>query len=201
MSDQESKQLVRIVEGALFAYGEPLTIDRILELFEPNERPERKEIKEALENITNDYAERGIELKEVASGYQFQVKQDLAQWIKNLWEEKPARYSRALLETLALIAYRQPITRAEIEEIRGVCVSSYMIKTLMDRDWIKIVGHRDVPGKPGLYATTKDFLDHFGLKTLSDLPPLSEIQSLMPKKEEREEPEEMQASILVSAPP
>jgi len=195
MSEQESNQLTRIIEGALFAYGEPLTMDRILELFEPKERPEKKEIKEALDAIAEIYAERGIELKELASGFQFQVKQDLAQWVKRLWEEKPAKYSRALLETLALIAYRQPITRAEIEEIRGVCVSSYMIKTLMDRDWIKIVGHKDVPGKPGLFATTKEFLDHFGLKNLSDLPPLSEIQSLMPKEEEREEPEEIQEQV------
>lgn len=174
----ETKQLHRIIEGAIFAASEPLTVARIAELFTENDRPGNDVIRAALQEISDSYQERGIELKELASGYQFQVKADLASWIKRLWEERPPRYSRALLETLALIAYRQPITRGEIEEIRGVAVSSPMVKTLMEREWVRIVGHRDVPGKPALYATTKKFLDYFGLKSLTDLPPLAEIRNL-----------------------
>ncbi len=174
----EIKQIHRILEGALFAAGEPLTIDRILNLFEKKQRPEKQVIKEALAELTSHYEEHGIELKNLASGYQFQVRADLASWIKRLWEEKPPRYSRALMETLALVAYRQPITRSEIEEVRGVLVSTNIMRTLMEHGWVRIVGHRDVPGRPGLYATTKQFLDNFGMKNLSELPPLSEIQDL-----------------------
>ncbi len=174
----EIKQLHRILEGALFAAGEPLTVDKMLQLFEKSQRPEKQVIKEALDELAAQYDERGIELKNLASGYQFQVRADLAGWIKRLWEEKPQKYSRALMETLALIAYRQPITRAEIEEVRGVVVSTNMMRTLLEHGWVRIVGHRDVPGKPGLYATTKQFLDNFGLKNLNELPPLSEIQDL-----------------------
>jgi segregation and condensation protein B len=174
----DPKQLHRILEGAMLAAGEPLSIDRIIALFDENQQPEKAEIREALGELQADYQNRGIELVEVASGFQFQVKSDLSQWVKRLWQESPARYSRALLETLAIIAYRQPITRGEIEDIRGVVVSSQMIKTLTDREWIRIVGYKDVPGKPGLYATTKKFLDHFRLKSLSELPPLSEIRDL-----------------------
>lgn len=173
------KQLHRIIEGALFASSEPLSIERIAALFaEEAEKPDKKDIRQALQDLIQDYAERGVELKELASGYQFQVKADLAKWIKRLWEERPPRYSRALLETLVLVAYRQPITRGEIEEVRGVTVSTNIMKTLLDREWIKVVGHRDVPGKPGLYATTKAFLDYFGLKSLEDLPPLAEVRDL-----------------------
>ena len=175
----DPKQLHRIIEGALFASSEPLSVDRIAALFaEDKHRPEKKEITLALQDVMNDYNERGIELKQLASGYQFQVKADLAKWVKRLWEEKPPRYSRALLETLVLIAYRQPVTRGEIEEVRGVGVSSSIMKTLLEREWVKVVGHRDVPGKPGLYATTKAFLDYFGLKSLADLPPLTEVRDL-----------------------
>lgn len=174
----EIKQLHRILEGALFAAGEPLTIDRILGLFEESQRPEKQVIKDALAELASQYEERGIELKNLASGYQFQVRADLSSWVKRLWEEKPPRYSRALMETLALVAYRQPITRAEIEEVRGVVVSTNIMQTLLEHGWVRIVGHRDVPGKPGLYATTKQFLDNFGLKSLNELPPLSEIQDL-----------------------
>lgn len=170
------QQFHRIIEGALFAAGEPLSLDRLIMLFDENQRPDKEALKEALTALQIEYEERGIELVNLASGYQFQVKADLSPWIKRLWEERPAKYSRALLETLSIIAYRQPITRGEIEDIRGVAVSSQMVKTLIDREWIRVVGHKDVPGKPGLYATTKNFLDHFGLKSLSDLPPLSDIR-------------------------
>ncbi len=175
---ENTKQLHRILEGAIFASAEPLSIDQLASLFDESQRPDKKEMKEALEELAVQYEERGIELKQLASGYQFQVKADLSPWIKKLWEERPPRYSRALMETLALVAYRQPITRAEIEEVRGVVVSTNIMRTLMEHGWIRIVGHRDVPGKPGLYATTKQFLDNFGLKSLSELPSLSEIQDL-----------------------
>lgn len=173
------KQLHRIIEGALFASNEPLSVERIAALFVGEaDIPDKKDIRQALQNLIENYAEHGVELKELASGYQFQVKADLAKWIKRLWEERPPRYSRALLETLVLVAYRQPITRGEIEEVRGVTVSTSIMKTLLERGWVKVVGHRDVPGKPGLYATTKAFLDYFGLKSLSDLPPLAEVRDL-----------------------
>ncbi|MFT6311376.1 MAG: segregation and condensation protein B [Porticoccus sp.] len=172
-------RLKRILEGALLAAGKPMTVIQLESLFEEDEvRPARDEIKAALEDITNDIKGRGFELIQVASGYRFQVCDDLAPWIGRLWEEKPQKYSRALLETLALIAYRQPITRGDIEEIRGVAVSSNIIRTLMDRDWVRVVGHREVPGRPAMYASTKNFLDYFNLKSLDQLPPLAEIQDL-----------------------
>lgn len=172
------KQLHRIIEGALFAVNEPLSIERIIALFAENDKPDKLTVRTALQQLVVDYEARGIELKELASGFQFQVKSDLSQWIKKLWEDRPPRYSRALMETLAIIAYRQPVTRGEIEEIRGVVVSSPMMKTLLERNWVRIIGYRDVPGKPGIYATTKQFLDYFGLKKLSDLPPLAEVRNL-----------------------
>jgi segregation and condensation protein B len=149
-----------------------------MSLFPEESSPDRDMIKQAIARIQDECANRSIELKEVGSGYRFQVKQDYAQWSAKLWEERPARYSRATLETLALIAYRQPITRGEIEEVRGVSVSSQIIKSLMERDWIKVVGHRDVPGKPALYATTKEFLDYFNLKSLEELPSLAELRDI-----------------------
>jgi segregation and condensation protein B len=167
----------KVIEAALLASGEALSLDRLQSLFAAGEQqPEREAIKQALKAIEDDCADRGIELKKVASGYRLQVKQDMAPWVARLWEERPQRYTRALLETLALIAYRQPITRAEIEDVRGVAVSSNIIKTLTEREWIRVVGHRDVPGKPALYGTTRDFLDYFGLKTLDELPPLAELR-------------------------
>lgn len=175
---KETNQLSRIIEGALFAAEKPMSIDRLLELFDEQDRPEKAAIKAALEALTQDYAERGVELKELASGYQFQVRADLAKWIQRLWEERAPRYSRALLETLALIAYRQPITRGEVEDIRGVAVNTNITKTLLEREWVRIVGYRDVPGKPALFATTKEFLDYFGLRSLEELPPLNELQDL-----------------------
>ena len=175
----ESKQLQKIVEGALLAAGRPVTVNQISDLFGlEGAQPTKEEIRAALEDIATDCADRGYELKQVASGYRFQVRQELSPWIGRLWEEKPQKYSRALLETLAIIAYRQPMTRGEIEEIRGVSVSSNITKTLLEREWVRVVGHRDVPGKPALYATTKQFLDYFNLKRLDELPTLNEIRDL-----------------------
>ncbi|WP_323844837.1 SMC-Scp complex subunit ScpB [Microbulbifer magnicolonia] len=170
--------LRRIVEGALLAAGQPLSEDKLLSLIDEGERPEKSELKEVLDQIAASCAERGFELKQVASGWRFQVPEDLAPWVNRLWEEKAQKYSRAILETLAIIAYRQPITRGDIEEIRGVAVSSHIVKTLSERGWIKVVGQRDVPGKPSLYATTKEFLDYFNLRTLDDLPTLAEIRDI-----------------------
>jgi segregation and condensation protein B len=166
----------QIVEGALLAAGKPMDIARIESLFEDDERPPRDQIKAALEEVEADCRGRGFELKQTASGYRFQVRQDLAEWVNRLWSEKPKRYSRAMLETMALIAYRQPLTRGDIEQVRGVAVSSDTIRTLQERDWVRVVGFRDVPGKPALYATTKNFLDYFNIKSLEQLPALSEIK-------------------------
>lgn len=173
-------KLKQIIEGALLAAGEPMSVDRLLGLFSEIEEklPTTAEIKNALEAIATDCEGHGYELKEVASGYRFQVRQELGRWVGRLWDEKPQRYTRALLETLALIAYRQPITRAEIEDIRGVAVSTQTIRTLQEREWVRIVGHRDIPGRPAMYATTRNFLDYFNLKNLDDLPTLSEVRDL-----------------------
>ncbi|UCE89243.1 MAG: SMC-Scp complex subunit ScpB [Pseudomonadota bacterium] len=174
----EEQQLVNIIEAALLAAGRPLALEELESLFPEDGCPERTELRAALDTLAQTCAERGVELREVSSGFRFQVKSDYAPWVSKLWEERPARYSRALLETLALIAYRQPITRAEIEEVRGVSVSSNIVKTLLERGWVRIVGHRDVPGRPALLATTREFLDYFNLKGLNDLPTLAEIRDL-----------------------
>lgn len=171
-------QLKNVLEAALFSANQPLSVDRILTLFLDDAQPTREEIRAALDQLRDDYATRGVELQEVSSGYRFQARQDYAQWVSRLWEERPQKYSRALLETLALIAYRQPITRAEIEDIRGVTVSSHIVKTLEERGWVRVIGHKEVPGRPALLATTRDFLDYFNLKALDELPPLAEIRSL-----------------------
>jgi segregation and condensation protein B len=172
-----SPSLKQIVEGALIAAGGPLTLDQILALFgEEDERPERSSVLDCVRELEDDYRTRGIEIAEVAGGYRVQVRASVAPWVARLWDEKAPRYSRALLETLSLIAYRQPITRGEIEEIRGVVVSTNIVKTLTEREWVRVVGHRDVPGRPALYATTRKFLDYFGLRSLNDLPPLSAIR-------------------------
>jgi segregation and condensation protein B len=168
--------LVQIVEGALLAAGKAMTVTQIGDLFEEHERPETTAIREALKEVAERCDDRGFELLEVASGFRFQVRQNLSPWIARLWHERPQKYSRALLETLSLIAYRQPITRGEIEEIRGVAVSSSIVKTLHEREWIRVVGHRDVPGRPAMYATTRQFLDYFNLKNLDQLPALAEIR-------------------------
>ncbi len=170
--------LTQIIEGALLAAGKPMTVAQIAALFEDHEKPENTAIREALKEVAERCEDRGYELVEVASGFRFQVRQSLAPWVGRLWQERPPRYTRALLETLALIAYRQPITRGEIEEIRGVAVSTNIIRTLHEREWIRVVGHRDVPGRPAMYATTKQFLDYFSLKSLDQLPSLAEIRDL-----------------------
>jgi len=174
----KGEQLQRILEAALLAAGQPLSTAQLAALFNDEERPPNGEISRALEQLGNECSGRGIELKKVASGYRFQVKQELNEWVSRLWKERPPRYSRALLETIALIAYRQPITRAEIEAVRGVSVSTNIIRTLQERDWIRVVGHRDVPGKPALFGTTHAFLDSFGLQNLDDLPTLAEIRDM-----------------------
>ncbi|WP_341937016.1 SMC-Scp complex subunit ScpB [Marinimicrobium sp. C2-29] len=174
----EQTQLRNIIEGALLAAGQPLNLNKLKSLFEEDEAPEKDDLLTALNAIAADCEGRGFELKEVGSGWRFQVRTDFAPWINRLWEEKPQKYSRAVLETLALVAYRQPITRGDIEEIRGVAVSSHIIKSLTEREWVKVVGHRDVPGRPALYATTRHFLDYFNLKSLEELPSLGEIRDL-----------------------
>lgn len=172
-------QLENIIEAALLVAARPMTIAQLEALFEhDDEKPERDAIKEALDSLRTRYEGRGIELTEVASGWRLQSRAEMSPWISNLFQEKSPRYSRALLETLVLVAYRQPITRGEIEDVRGVAVSTNIIKTLLERDWVKVVGHRDVPGRPALYATTKQFLDYFNLKKIGDLPTLSEIKEL-----------------------
>lgn len=170
--------LVEILEGALLAAGDPLSKKQLGQLFDELERPSTADISIALEAVAERCEGRGFELVEVASGFRFQVRQHLSPWVSKLWVERPVRYSRALLETLSLIAYRQPITRGEIEDIRGVAVSSNIMKSLLEREWVKVVGHRDVPGKPAMYATTREFLDYFNLKTLDQLPPLADVKDL-----------------------
>ncbi|MBI4006160.1 MAG: SMC-Scp complex subunit ScpB [Gammaproteobacteria bacterium] len=168
-----------IIEAALMVSEKPLSVAHLATLFEKDvEQVDHAVIRNVLEELQEDYKDRGIELREVASGYRIQVQSKYADWVNRLFDERPPRYSRALLETLAIIAYRQPLTRAEIEDIRGVSVNSSIIKTLMEREWIRVVGHRNVPGKPELLATTKEFLDYFNLKKLSDLPSLAEIKEL-----------------------
>ena len=175
---KQAALLKNILEAALMAADHPLSIDRLQGLFNEQWLPTKAEIRTALKTLQKDYADRGVELNEVASGFRFQARSETAEWVSRLWEERPPRYSRALMETLALIAYRQPITRAEIEDVRGVAVSSNIIKTLLEREWVQVIGHRDVPGKPALYATTREFLDYFNLKGLDQLPTLMEIRDL-----------------------
>ncbi|WP_430390918.1 SMC-Scp complex subunit ScpB [Dyella sp. 20L07] len=172
------EQLKPIIEAALLASTQPMTVPQLLDLFSEEDEVGREEVAKTLEALAEDCAHRGVELREVASGFRYQVKQDVHHWVSRMWTEKPSRYSRALLETLALIAYRQPITRPEIEQIRGVVVSTNIIKTMEEREWIRVVGYRDVPGKPALFGTTRAFLDYFNLKSLDELPPLSEIRDM-----------------------
>ena len=175
MNDQYMKN---VVEAALLAAGRPLSLDELVGLFDERDESKPADVRAALAALNEDYTGRGIELHEVASGFRIQIKAEVAQPVSRLWQERPAKYSRALLETLALVAYRQPITRGEIEQIRGVAVNPNIIKTLLERSWIRVVGHRDVPGKPELLGTTKDFLDYFGLKKLDDLPTLAQLKEL-----------------------
>lgn len=186
----EGLPIKQIVEGAIMAAETPLSVDQLMQLFE-DDGPERSDVREALKEIEQDCEGRGYELKQVASGYRFQVRSDYGEWVARLWKEKPPRYSRALLETLALVAYKQPITRGDIEEIRGVAVSTNIMRTLVEREWVRIVGHRDVPGQPALYATTKEFLDYFNLRSLDELPTLAEIKDMTKVNEELDMEEEL----------
>jgi len=186
----DSLPLKQIIEGAILAAEMPLSIDQLMRLFEGDE-PERVDVRDALQEIEQECEGRGFELKQVASGYRFQVRSSYGEWVSRLWKEKPPRYSRALLETLALIAYKQPITRGDVEEIRGVAVSTNIIRTLLEREWVRIVGHRDVPGHPALYATTKNFLDYFNLRNLDELPSLAEIKDLTQVNEELDMEDEL----------
>lgn len=173
-------QIKNIIEAVLLTADHPMDLRKLETIFEADEekRPSRDQILQALQQLQEDYQGRGVELKEVASGYRLQVVPDCAEWVSRMWEEKAPRYSRALLETLVLIAYRQPITRGEIEEIRGVSVSSHIVKTLSEREWVRVLGHKDVPGKPSMYGTTREFLDYFNLKSLDDLPSLADLKDL-----------------------
>jgi len=194
MDDNEIKYFV---ESALLAAGRPLSIDQLQHLFADDSQPEKSQLRQAISSLLDDYADRGMTITEVASGFRLQLKLEMADRLQKLWEERPPRYSRALFETLALIAYRQPMTRGEIEEIRGVAVSTNIIRSLLEREWVRVVGHRDVPGRPAMFGTTKMFLDYFNLKKLDDLPPLADlsdweslrVQLNLPAVEEDEEPE------------
>ena len=180
MNLTEPRELASLLEAFLLASGKPQSLERLFELFEEGERPEPPVFKKALELLRKSCDGRAFELKEVASGYRLQIREKYSPWVGRLWEERPQRYSRAMLETMALIAYRQPITRGEIEDVRGVAVNSHIVKSLLEREWIRVVGYRDVPGKPAMFATTKGFLDHFNLKSLDELPPLAELRELEP---------------------
>lgn len=179
-----AQQFSKVLEAVLLAAAKPLSIERIAELFDENTRPSASQIKAGLEQLANDIGQRSYQLKEVASGFRLQVRSEYATWVARLWEERPQRYSRAMLETLALIAYRQPITRGEIEDVRGVAVSTQIIKTLLEREWIRVVGYKDVPGKPAMLATTKVFLDYFNLRGLNELPNLSALKELQSASDE-----------------
>jgi len=171
----EATEIRHFVEAALLAAGRPLSIDQLQGLFDGRSAPQKTELRQAIATLNDEYDGRGIEIAEVASGFRLQIKATMADRLQKLWEERPPRYSRALFETLALIAYRQPITRGDIEEIRGVSVSSNIMRQLLERDWIRVVGHRDVPGRPAMFGTTRSFLDYFSLKKLDDLPPLADL--------------------------
>ncbi len=173
-----SEQIRNVIEAALLAAGRPLSIAELAQLFDAADKPEPAQLRAAIDQLTADYATRAIQIKETASGVRVQVRQEYASEISRLWPERPQRYSRALLETLALIAYRQPITRGEIEAVRGVAVNPNIVKTLMERDWIRVVGQRDVPGRPELLGTTREFLDYFSLRSIEELPPLAELRSM-----------------------
>ena len=171
----DAAEIRYFIEAALLAAGRPLSVDQLQKLFDGRMEPEKQEIRQAIAELVEEYERRGITISEVASGFRVQVKASMADQLHKLWEERPPRYSRALFETLALIAYRQPITRGEIEEVRGVSVSPNIVRTLIERDWVRVVGHRDVPGRPEMFGTTRLFLDYFGLKKLEDLPPLADL--------------------------
>lgn len=193
------------IEAALLAAGRPMTVDQLHALFDVGVAPEKAEIRKAIDDLNVEFEPRGIAVIEVASGYRIQIKAGMVERLQKLWEERPPRYSRALFETLALVAYRQPITRGEIEEIRGVSVSSNIVRSLLEREWIRVVGHRDVPGRPAMFGTTKLFLDYFGLKKLDDLPPLADlsdweslrVQLNLPDVEAQSEEAELTGEVTV----
>ena len=205
MNLTDPRELAPLLEAFLLASGKPQSLERLFELFEEGERPEPPVFKKALELLRKSCDGRSFELKEVASGYRLQIRDTFSPWVGRLWEERPQRYSRAMLETMALIAYRQPITRGEIEDVRGVAVNSHIVKTLLEREWIRVVGYREVPGRPAMFATTKAFLDHFNLKNLDDLPPLAELRELEPDPildfDDAPVPEHIQALADESAEP
>jgi segregation and condensation protein B len=190
-----------VVEAVLLAAGRPVTVEQIQDLFEEHERPPAEDVLAALEGLSQRYEGTGIELREVASGWRVQVRPQYSDIVSRLWQERPSRYSRALLETLALIAYRQPITRGEIEDIRGVTIASTIMRTLHERNWIRVVGHREVPGRPELLSTTRDFLDYFGLKSLDDLPTLAELRDLEDISEQLDLPGAPTVAEPVALPP
>jgi segregation and condensation protein B len=210
----DENEIKHFIEAALLAAGRPLNIDQLHNLFDASAQPEKAQLREAIGALQSEYENRGLEIVEVASGFRTQIRASMADRLQKLWEERPPRYSRALFETLALIAYRQPMTRGEIEEVRGVAVSSNIIRSLQERDWIRVVGHRDVPGRPAMFGTTKGFLDYFGLKKLDDLPPLADLAdweslrvqlNLPAVNDEEAEPEsaqvmELPVAIHVAAP-
>ena len=191
--------LCNVIEAVLLAAGRPVTVDQMLELFEEHERPAAEDVRDALADLDRRFEGTGIELREVASGWRVQVRQQFAATVSRLWQERPSRYSRALLETLSLIAYRQPITRGEIEDIRGVTVAATIMRTIQERGWIRVVGHREVPGHPELLGTTREFLDYFGLKSLDDLPTLAQLQDLDELNEQLELPGEERPPVLSAA--
>lgn len=191
--------LCNVVEAVLLAAGRPVTIDQMLELFDEHERPGAADLRDALGDLDRRFEGTGIEVREVSSGWRVQVRQQYSGTVSRLWQERPSRYSRALLETLALIAYRQPITRGEIEDIRGVTVASTIMRTIQERGWIRVVGHREVPGHPELLGTTREFLDYFGLKSLDDLPTLAQLQDLEDINEQLELPGEPELLPPVAA--
>jgi segregation and condensation protein B len=200
----DQNEIKYFVEAALLAAGKPLSIDQLQNLFDRDSAPDKTQIREAIGSLHEDYQVRGLTITEVASGFRTQIKASMADRLQKLWEERPPRYSRAFFETLALIAYRQPMTRGEIEEIRGVAVSANIMRSLLERDWIRVVGHRDVPGRPAMFGTTRHFLDYFGLKKLDDLPPLADLAdwetlrvqlNLPDVSEEEAEPEAETAEI------
>lgn len=194
----DAEHFSKVLEAVLLAAGKPLNLERIAELFDDDAQPSQQQIKDALACLSSSLQGRAYQLNEVASGFRLQVRAEYSPWVGRLWEERPQRYSRAMLETLALIAYRQPITRGEIEDVRGVAVSSHIIKTLLEREWVRVVGYKDVPGKPAMLATTKTFLDYFNLRGLDQLPSLSELKELPPSIDELTAPAQpvaAQASI------
>ncbi|MDD4913473.1 MAG: SMC-Scp complex subunit ScpB [Methylococcales bacterium] len=202
-------QTKHIVEAILFAADRPMSVRQIQQVFPELEQPALHEIQAAIDAISTDYLHRPVGLKLLASGYRFQVREGLAYWVSRLFAEKPGRYSRALLETIAIIAYRQPVTRGEIEDIRGVAVSSGIIQTLLEREWVRVIGHKDVPGRPALYSTTRQFLDYFNLSSLSELPAMEELVNidfshthqppLQQEKSERPQTDQSEADTLKAA--